>query len=141
MTKLCLTRNPSQYAQCSPKAISEGSPAQMMFFVEDAKKDIAALAREIDRITEERDRIERNRDMWRGQVERQSAKISQMREVLRQFSGVADFMDSETDGFQPSDKLSLVFKNEDGVEVAHIQDWELRLFYLARSAVNGGSDA
>ena len=32
------------YAHCSGRAISDGSAAQMMYFVEDAKKDIAYLA-------------------------------------------------------------------------------------------------
>lgn len=37
-------RKLSQYAGCTPEAVSGGSPAQMMFFVRDAKADIAFLA-------------------------------------------------------------------------------------------------
>jgi hypothetical protein len=38
-----MRRDPSQYANCSPDAISQGSQAQMRFFVDDAKHDIALL--------------------------------------------------------------------------------------------------
>ncbi len=38
-----LKRQPVQYEGCTPKAIASGSEAQMMYFVEDAKADIATL--------------------------------------------------------------------------------------------------
>ena len=111
MSKLILVRNPSQYAQCSPKAIAEGSIAQMLHFVEDAKKDIVSLSHEVGRLTEERDRIERNRDMYRGQVERQSATIEAMREALDAcedyFDNKAD-ADCDQDGFIPNEEMKLL---------------------------------
>jgi len=39
-----LRRTLSQYAGCTPNGVASGSKAQMMYFVEDAKADIAALA-------------------------------------------------------------------------------------------------
>jgi hypothetical protein len=38
-----LRRSLDQYANCTPAAVSGGSQAQMAYFVEDAKHDIAAL--------------------------------------------------------------------------------------------------
>ncbi len=63
------------------------------------------------------------------------AENERLRKVLRSFSDVADFMDSETEGFVMSDKLSLIYKNEDGDEVAHITDFDLCAFYDARAAL------
>lgn len=40
-----LRRPLSQYAGCTPNGVASGSEAQMMYFVEDAKADIASLAR------------------------------------------------------------------------------------------------
>ena len=71
-----LQRTLEQYANCTASGVVGGSKAQMMYFVEDAKKDIATLA-------EDRDRIERNRDMWKGQVERQAQELEAMRAALR----------------------------------------------------------
>ena len=34
----------SSYANCTPRAVSDGSPAQVFHFVDDAKHDIAELA-------------------------------------------------------------------------------------------------
>jgi hypothetical protein len=48
-----LRRTLDQYANCTPAAVSGGSQAQMYYFVEDAKHDIAALAealRKIDKL-------------------------------------------------------------------------------------------
>lgn len=42
-----LRRSLEQYAGCNPHAVASGSKAQMMYFVEDAKADIATLAREL----------------------------------------------------------------------------------------------
>lgn len=41
---LNLRRPLATYQGCSPKAVASGSTAQMMYFVEDAKADIATLA-------------------------------------------------------------------------------------------------
>lgn len=48
-----LRRNLARWAAMSPKAISEGSPAQCMYAMDDAQHDIAALASEIDRLRAE----------------------------------------------------------------------------------------
>ncbi|CDM57637.1 putative predicted protein [Rhizobium favelukesii] len=86
MSEMKRVRTLERYAACSAKAIAEGSLAQVMYFIDDAKKDIATLAAD-------RDRIERNREMWKGQVERQSETISQLREALRLL--LADVKDYE----------------------------------------------
>lgn len=63
-------------------------------------------------------------------------KLALAREALRPLAAVADFMDLETEGFDMTDKLSLVYKNEEGEETTHIQDFELRVFYAARAALS-----
>lgn len=40
-----MKRKLSQYANCTARAISDGSPAQVFHFVEDAKHDISLLAK------------------------------------------------------------------------------------------------
>lgn len=50
-----LRRKLSQYADCSPTAISNGSPAMNSYFISDAKHDIAALANALQNFTEGRD--------------------------------------------------------------------------------------
>ena len=49
---------------------------------EQAADALAAKDATIAELVEKLERTERNRDMWKGQVERQSAKISTMRDVL-----------------------------------------------------------
>jgi len=71
-----LERPLETWAAVSPKAIAMMSTAAVAIFAADAQKDIATLA-------EERDRIERNRDMWKGQVERQAQELEAMRAALR----------------------------------------------------------
>lgn len=39
------------------------------------------MTAEIDRLTSDRDRIERNRDMWKGQCERQAEQLTSLRGV------------------------------------------------------------
>jgi hypothetical protein len=43
-----LKRPLSSYANCTARAISDGSPAQVFHFVEDAKHDIAAMAKALE---------------------------------------------------------------------------------------------
>lgn len=45
---LKLKRKLTQYSNCSPDAIAQGSSAQMMYFVADAKHDIAILSARIE---------------------------------------------------------------------------------------------
>lgn len=112
-----LQRTLEQYANCTASGVAGGSKAQMMYFVEDAKKDIATLA-------EERDRIERNRDMWKGQVERQAEQIAKLREALAEcedyFDNRAD-ADCDQDGFIPNK--------------------EMEILHVVRTALKGGRDA
>lgn len=48
-----LRRELPRWAAMSPKMISEGSPAQFMYAMDDAQHDIAALAAEIERLRAE----------------------------------------------------------------------------------------
>jgi cell division septum initiation protein DivIVA len=48
-----LERSLDQWAGGKASVIAEGSKAQVMYFIEDAQKDIAALAAEISRLTAE----------------------------------------------------------------------------------------
>ena len=62
-------------------------------------------------LTEDRDRIERNRDMWKGQVERQAEQIAMMRAALDEcedyFDNRAD-ADCDQDGFIPNEEMKLL---------------------------------
>ncbi|NLS03570.1 hypothetical protein HGP14_09390 [Rhizobium sp. P32RR-XVIII] len=62
MTSIKLERSVEQWAGCDANAIASGSKAQMMHFVQDAKKDIAAfssdnaaLVAEVEALRAERD--------------------------------------------------------------------------------------
>lgn len=49
---MSLRRSLATYQACSPNAVASGSKAQMMYFVEDAKADIATLAALLDEAVE-----------------------------------------------------------------------------------------
>lgn len=55
--KIGLRRELSRYASVSPQAIAEGSAAQVAFFVEDAKHDIAVLAGRVSELETEIQRL------------------------------------------------------------------------------------
>ncbi|WP_173931352.1 hypothetical protein [Chelativorans sp. Marseille-P2723] len=67
---LNLRRKLSQYHGAAPKAIADGSRAQMIFFVEDAKHDIATLDAFIRTLLERNKELERERDDWKARVQR-----------------------------------------------------------------------
>ena len=46
-----LKRNPERWAAMNMTAVMEGSPAQALFALEDAKADIATLAAEVSRLS------------------------------------------------------------------------------------------
>jgi hypothetical protein len=64
-----MNRKPTDWAVVSPDAVVAGSTAQARNVLEMALQDIAVLAAD-------RDRTERNRDMWKGQCERQAEQLS-----------------------------------------------------------------
>lgn len=45
-----MKRTLEQYAATSPRAVADGSPAQMFYFVQDAKADIAELAAKVSEL-------------------------------------------------------------------------------------------
>lgn len=56
-------------------------------------KRIAELHGEVIKITADRDRIGRNRDMWKGQVERQAELLRSMRATLKRAVEFYDGLD------------------------------------------------
>lgn len=59
-----LERSLEQWAGGKPAVIAEGSKAQMMYFIEDAQKDIAALAREVASKDAEIERLQAQLSDW-----------------------------------------------------------------------------
>lgn len=51
-------------------------------------KEREAAAARITELEAERDRIERNRDMWKGQCERQAESLTTMRDLLTRVDGL-----------------------------------------------------
>lgn len=62
------------------------------------------------------------------------AEIARLQDALRPFADVADFMDSETEGFSMTDCLQLVVQNE-GFPTVHVNSFCLQRFYTARAAL------
>ena len=54
-----LVRTAQSYRDCQPNAVASGSKAQMMYFVEDAKADIATLLSTLDTARAEIERLGR----------------------------------------------------------------------------------
>ena len=91
------------------------------------------IAAEISRLTAE------NADLRSGgYLARVVEERDRMREALRPFADVADFMDSETEGFSMTDCLQLVVQNE-GFPTVHVESFCLQRFYTARELVAGSS--
>jgi hypothetical protein len=63
-----LNRTPEEWAKVDPKAVVDGSKAQAENVLKMALQDIARLAADGDR-------IERNRDMWKEQCNRQADQL------------------------------------------------------------------
>jgi hypothetical protein len=63
-----LNRTPAEWAKVDPKAVVDGSKAQAENVLKMALQDIALLSTNSDR-------IERNRDMWREQCNRQADQL------------------------------------------------------------------
>lgn len=42
-----MRRSPTRYANLSPRAVADGSHAQVMYFIEDAQADIATLVEDL----------------------------------------------------------------------------------------------
>ena len=66
-----MNRTVNEWAGVKVASVFGGSEAQARNVLQMALDDIAALAAE-------RDRFERNRDMWRGQCLRQAAAMSEL---------------------------------------------------------------
>jgi hypothetical protein len=72
-----MNRTPEEWAKVDAAAVVAGSNAQAHNVLKMALQDIASL-------TAERDRIERNRDMWREQCNRQADQLRGTRSLPSQ---------------------------------------------------------
>jgi hypothetical protein len=62
-----LERSIERYRNGNPEVIAKGSEAQILFALQDSRKDILALAAEVERLTNERERIEVSLEILDGQ--------------------------------------------------------------------------
>lgn len=67
-------------------------------------------------------------------------ELAEARAALEPFADVADFMDSETEGFSMDDELWLGIRNDE-FPPCHIKSFALQLFYTARDAFRPHSKA
>ena len=74
-----LNKDPESWSKVSAKAVSEASKANIFNVLEMALQDIARLAEEVETLKADRDRTARNRDMWKGQCERQAYQLRSRR--------------------------------------------------------------
>lgn len=89
----------------------------------------------------EAERVMREKEAQAATIATLQAEVERLREALKPFADVADFMDSETSGFADSDILHLVVKDESSERIAaEFFAWPVQLFRAARAAL-GASDA
>lgn len=69
-----MNRTPEEWALVKADAVVAGSSAQARNVLQMALDDIAGLSAD-------RDRTARNRDMWKGQCERQAEQLSRSRDI------------------------------------------------------------
>jgi len=72
-----MNRTPEEWAKVDAAAVVAGSNAQ-------AHNVLKMALQDIQKLTTERDRIERNRDMWREQCNRQADQLRGTRSVTSQ---------------------------------------------------------
>lgn len=70
-----LNKDAESWAKVSPSAVSQASTANIFNVIAMAIEDIQKQATEIVRLRAERDRIGRNRDMWKDQCARQATLL------------------------------------------------------------------
>jgi hypothetical protein len=75
-----MNRTIEEWAKVDAKAVASGSQAQAENVLKMALQDIARLSTLLETAKQDRDRTARNRDMWKGQCERQA---EQLRKVAR----------------------------------------------------------
>ena len=78
-----MNRLPEEWAKVDADAVVAGSAAQARNILKMALQDIA-------RLSADRDRIERNRDMWKEQCNRQADQLRGTRSVTSQERGAHD---------------------------------------------------
>jgi hypothetical protein len=61
-------------------------------------------------------------------------RIKTLEDALRPFADIADFFDSETEGFDMTDTLQLVIENDEFPKY-HVNSFALQRFYTARAAL------
>jgi hypothetical protein len=70
-----LNKDPESWARVDPTAVVSCSHGHAVYVLTMAKLDIAKLAAELESVSQDRNRIARNRDMWKGQCERQAEQL------------------------------------------------------------------
>jgi len=89
MAEIKLARSLETYARCVPESVASGSSSQMVFFVEDAKKDIATLASRIEELEELGRQSICFLEAERALVDKQDARIIALTAALAPFRKVA----------------------------------------------------
>lgn len=73
-----LNKDAESWAKVDPKAVTAGSQAQSENVLRMALQDIARLNAELQSVRADRDRTARNREMWKGQVQRQAEQLTKL---------------------------------------------------------------
>ncbi|WP_430439042.1 hypothetical protein [Shinella sp.] len=119
-----MVRSIDQYRNCDPKAIADGSYAQVLYALTDDKHDILVLW-DFAVSAGERAAAEARK------AEAMEREIVELRGALRPFATLAEKLPIRSDG-RPDSKWLWVY---DGVELSYGD------FRRARTLLNGGSDA
>ena len=89
-----LRRTLASYEACKANPIASGSKAQMMYFIEDAKADIATLATaleasqaEVERLKQERDALKLEAQIHAGEARAANSTIYEIYQVLSGSTG------------------------------------------------------
>lgn len=131
MNEIDLQRSVERWAACSPKAISEGSQAQVFYALQDAQKDIAALSQAV---------ASRDAELYRLRNE--------CRDGLDALSDIDDFWDASPypdnrKHLSPAEQVSSLDceLNAAHDKIARLETIEAackRLAYIVRKSVNSG---
>ncbi|WP_375414517.1 hypothetical protein [uncultured Bradyrhizobium sp.] len=73
-----MNKDTESWARVDAKSVASGSQAQAENVLKMALQDIASLASALKISQQESVRIGRNRDMWKGQCERQAVQLSKL---------------------------------------------------------------
>jgi hypothetical protein len=72
---MSLNKDPESWAKVDARAVTSGSSAQSENVLRMALQDIARLNKRLEAVRADRDRIARNREMWKAQCAQQAALL------------------------------------------------------------------